>query len=841
MLKSRNIRLNIRSAWKALLILFAGLLATVIVTINSHISEKEKVGQEFNDVCDEIMTKIAVRMQDHALLLHTASAYIEAQDTVTRQNWKTFNQQAKIAKDLPGIQGLGYAVIVPANHLKQHIASIRGEGFPAFTVRPSGDRPIYTSVIYLEPFSGRNLRAFGYDMYSESVRRKAMEFACDSDKAALSGKVTLVQETDEDLQAGTLMFVPVFRMSQPIETVEQRRAAIKGWVYCPYRMNDLMHGILGRWDNYGQGRIRLQIFDEAISPGSLLYDSQVNEQTARETQPAQSVTLPVEFNGRKWVLLLTKEKTPLLAALQKELLLLLGGVVISLLLFFLSLSLLRTKLRALKIADNLTKELKQSEEQLRFAFEETAVGMCRVGLDGKFQWINSAFTSMLGYSSDELLGEPFSKITHPEDQDIGPSEMKRIISGKAKSSYFEKRYLDKTGGTVWASVVITLIGNSGNSPFFVTQITNITEKKKSEHELRKLSQAVQQSPVSIFITNTHGEIEYVNPQTERITGYTFEELRGKNPRILKSGETPDEEYKELWETIKSGKQWVGTFHNKNKDGMLYWESATIAPILDAEGKVINYLAVKEDITEKKKANDELVASEAKLKEANATKDKLFSIIAHDLRGPIGSFEPVLEMLTNEEGLTEEERSILMEGLLKASKTTFSLLENLLNWARSQSNGIELKPGLFNLADLVHRNVELLSSTATKKNIHLEVKLTDLLPVWADEDSINLVVRNLLSNAIKFTRSEGRVILSAVDKGQQVEVTVEDTGVGMSAEVMEKLFKPNSFYTSYGTNAEKGSGLGLLLCKDFVEKNGGEIRIESVLGEGSRFIFTLPKE
>jgi PAS domain S-box-containing protein len=503
-------------------------------------------------------------------------------------------------------------------------------------------------------------------------------------------------------------------------------------------------------------------------------------------------------------------------------------------------SLLKTRYKARKIAEQLTKELKESEEKLRFAFEYTAVGMSRMGLDGKFQWINNAFTAILGYTLEDILNEEFSKITFPEDRHIGESELKKMISGEVSSATFEKRYLHKNGTIVWASLVSSLIKSDNNASFLITQITDITDKKIAEHELRKLSLAVEQSPDTIIITDTNGNIEYVNPKTVEITGYTFEELRGKNPSILKSGETSQDEYKILWKTIKSGKQWTGTFHNKRKDGSLYWESASVTPILDAKGKITNYLAIKEDITEQKKAQDELVASEAKLKEANATKDKLFSIIAHDLRGPIGSFLPVLEMLTQEDDLDEDDRNALMDGLLQASKTAFSLLENLLNWARSQSNGIELKPDHFNVNEIINHNVDLLSTTAAQKAIKIAVKTEDGLTAFADQDSINLVIRNLLSNAIKFTRNQGAITISAYNKEQQVVITVEDNGVGINQEVMAKLFSINSSHTSSGTNQEKGSGLGLVLCKDFVEKNGGEIRVESVLGEGSRFIFTIPK-
>lgn len=830
----------LKKTWKAWLILFIGLFLTYRATIYTYREVEAMAKKEFVDVCDEIKTKISVRMQSHALLLHTASAFIESSDTVTRLKWKFFIRQTNINKELPGIQGVGYVVIIPANQLKQHIQKIRMEGFPEYSVKPFGNRPLYTSIIFIEPFLGRNLRAFGYDMYADQIRRKAMDNARDSNIVTLSGKVILIQETDQDLQAGTLMFVPVFRNGYQTNNVEQRRAAIKGWVYCPFRMNDLMQGILGRWDLTQENRVHLQIFDDSISTNSLLYDSQLKDKINHKDTPSRIVTFPVEFGGKKWVLQFTREQSLITFYQHKILRVFFACFIISILLFFLTMSLLKTRYNARKIAEQLIKELKESEEQLRFAFEYTAVGMARVGLDGKFQLINKAFTTILGYTLADILNKEFSIITHPEDQHIGERELKKMVSGEVPSATFEKRYLHKNGTVVWVSLVSSLIKSENSASFLITQITDITDKKNTENELRKLSLAVEQSPDTIIITDTDGNIEYANPKTVEVTGYSFEELRGKNPRILKSGETSPDEYKILWNTIKSGKQWTGTFHNKKKDGSLYWESASVAPILDVKGKITNYLAIKEDITEQKKAQDELIASEAKLKEANATKDKLFSIIAHDLRGPIGNFQPVLELLTTEENLDEADRRALMEGLLQGSKTAFELLENLLSWAKSQSNRIELKPVYFYINETISHNVDLLQSTANQKEIKIEVKADDGLTAFADPDSINLVIRNLLSNAIKFTRNHGAITILAQDSGPWIEVAVEDNGVGINQEVMAKLFSINSSHTSSGTNQEKGSGLGLVLCKDFVEKNGGEIRVESVLGEGSKFTFTVPK-
>jgi CHASE1-domain containing sensor protein len=232
-------------AW---VLLPVGLIATIVTTIYVKRDVEADAKREFDFTCIQIQLMIDARMDSYAQILTIATAFFDASDEVTREEWHNFTMQQKLEQRLPGVQGIGFSLMIPRDRLEQHIQEIRSQGFPDYNVKPEGDREIYTSIIYLEPFSERNLRAFGYDMFSEPVRRMAMERAMDLNVATLSGKVILVQETDQEVQAGTLMYVPVYRKGMSTETVADRRAALYGWVYSPYRMNDLMQGILKGWD-----------------------------------------------------------------------------------------------------------------------------------------------------------------------------------------------------------------------------------------------------------------------------------------------------------------------------------------------------------------------------------------------------------------------------------------------------------------------------------------------------------------------------------------------------------------------------------------------------------------
>ncbi len=246
----------------------------------------------------------------------------------------------------------------------------------------------------------------------------------------------------------------------------------------------------------------------------------------------------------------------------------------------------------------------ESETRFRHAFDYAATSMNIIGLDGIFQKINVAFTKLFGYTEEEMKHLHFNDITHPDDLTIGVEFLKKIVAGKIENASFEKRYISKNKKIIWAYVFVSLVCDELNNPkFFITHIVDLTERKRAEQEFQKLSQVVEQSPESILVTDTDGTIEYANPAACLISGYTLEELVGVNPRILKSDETTPKEYEVMWDTIKSGNEWKGVFHNRRKNGELYWERASISPITNPNGEIAHFLGIKEDVTEQKHKED----------------------------------------------------------------------------------------------------------------------------------------------------------------------------------------------------------------------------------------------
>ena len=244
--------------------------------------------------------------------------------------------------------------------------------------------------------------------------------------------------------------------------------------------------------------------------------------------------------------------------------------------------------------------------------------------------------------------------------------------------------------------------------------------------------------------------------------------------------------------------------------------------------------------ERKQSEQALIKSEVELRELNATKDKLFSIIAHDLRSPFNNILGFSELLIENSNNYEAEETEKFLGFINLSaKNTLVLLDNLLNWAKSQTGQVKFKPEKLVLSSIVFETIELSKIIAIGKDISISQNKLDDTEVYADKDMLKTLLRNLISNAIKFTNPGGNISVSAKKEQSQVEIAVSDNGVGMNEETINKLFSIETNNTSIGTADEKGSGLGLILCKELVEKQGGKIWVESELGKGSIFKFILP--
>jgi len=359
-------------------------------------------------------------------------------------------------------------------------------------------------------------------------------------------------------------------------------------------------------------------------------------------------------------------------------------------------------------------------------------------------------------------------------------------------------------------------------------IENAIRRHRAEEQVRKLTRAVEQSPAMVVITDTEGRIEYVNPKFTSLTGYTSDEVLGKNPRFLKSGEQASEFYKQLWTTILAGHEWQGEFHNRKKNGELFWELSSISPVRDRDGNITHFVAVNEDTTERKLLEEERERLISEL-------DAFSHTVAHDLKNPLSAVLGFAELLTAEDvELSPKDVRESLQAVHQSARKMNSIIEELLLLAGVRKSEVEPQP--VEMAAVVSEALRRLSYMTAEYNP--AVTLPEQWPValgygpWVEE-----VWANYLSNAMKYGGKPPRLELGAETTGGNVRFWVTDNGPGLTPEQQARLFTP---FTRLHQVRATGSGLGLSIVRRIMEKLGGEAWVESEPGKGSRFGFTLPR-
>ncbi len=475
------------------LLLLMGLIVTGLASYFEKLEIERNDYRQFAFYCDEVRLKMEARLDTHKQILLSGAAMFDASDSVTRQEWQNFVQRLRSDEHFSGIQGLGFSLWVLPGQLAAHEAQIRAEGFPDYKVRPEGQREAYSSIIYLEPFSERNLRAFGYDMYSESVRRAAMEQARDTNKVALSGKVTLIQETNTEQQAGTLMYVPVYHKNQPVETVEQRRASIAGWVYSPFRMGDLLSKLMANVDEDNKmTHVHLRVYDGRTTEGEhLLY----NSAEVSYVGSAQPIVLEIttSFNGTVWTLQFEHISNGLSGNDYSKIWLMQGaGSAISLLLFLLLRSYLNMRANAFKMAHQLTIQLSESEQRFRRLADSAPVMIWQSGTDKLCYYFNKVWLEFTGCTLEQEQGNQWAEHVHPDDYQRCLDTYLTAFDQR-QAFTMEYRLHRHDGEYRWIiDNGVPCVGNDNTFFGYVGSCLDITERKQIEDKLANVYAELQQ-------------------------------------------------------------------------------------------------------------------------------------------------------------------------------------------------------------------------------------------------------------------------------------------------------------------------------------------------------------
>ncbi len=478
----------------------------------------------------------------------------------------------------------------------------------------------------------------------------------------------------------------------------------------------------------------------------------------------------------------------------------------------------------------------ENEQKFIKTFQNSPNAFSLANLEnGKIIEINDSFTRISGFTKDNVIG----KTSNDLNLWINNEDRANAFAKLRKEGFIrnmEMQFRTKTGNIIDIIMASSII-KSNNSLIMASEFIDISDRKKAEQDLKKeharFKKIMDINPSGIYIVDKKYNIEYTNPVIKK----EFGQINDRKCYLYFHNLTKPCEWcknKEVFAGKSVRWEWLLKKNNKYYD-------IFDTPITNPDGTISKF-EIFFDITDSKKAEQALKESEEKLRKSNQTKDKFFSIIGHDLKSPFNAILGFSEILLKKhKDYDNEKREKLIKSVNDSANSAFKLLENLLTWSRSQSGVIKYSPEKLNLKILLFETLFDLQGQADKKNINVLDDISENELVFADKNMLATVLRNLISNAIKFTNNGGNIIISSKKQTDSnfVEISVEDTGVGIPKDTIDRLFRIDKNTSTQGTENEAGTGLGLILCKEFVEKHGGKIWAESEIGKGSEFIFSIP--
>ena len=540
------------------------------------------------------------------------------------------------------------------------------------------------------------------------------------------------------------------------------------------------------------------------------------------------------------------------------------------------------------------KALEESEETFRRMASAANSAIVMLDSGGNISFWSRMAENIFGWSSAEVMGKNAHSILVPEDHIVAFEKAFPAFQKTGEGSFIgqtqEVIALNKEGVEFPVEIALSAVNIDGRWNA-IGIINDITLRKRSEQDLRQLNQALEQSPVSVMITNLQGKIEYINQMFIKRTGYSKEQILGRNPKFLKSGNTSDAEYQALWETILRGEEWRGELLNKTRLGKLFWESTVISPMWNEQGVVTHFIAIKEDITDKKNAEaealqhtkdieksyqdleksrqaalsimqdantqkkraenalNELAESQHALKQAkefaeqaNQAKSSFLATMSHEIRTPMNAILG-MSFLALQTELNTKQRGYIEKVNLSA-ESLLGILNDILDFSKIEAGKLGMESTRFRLDKVFENVANIVGLKAEEKGLEFIYDIAPDIPLALIGDPLRLgqILLNLGSNAVKFTE-KGEVIISCQSvkntEGQvTLEFSVKDSGIGLTNEQISKLFKAFSQADDSITRKYGGTGLGLTISKRLVEMMGGQISLKSTLGKGSVFTFTV---
>ena len=487
---------------------------------------------------------------------------------------------------------------------------------------------------------------------------------------------------------------------------------------------------------------------------------------------------------------------------------------------------------------------KSDSRKFELLFDMSPEGIFLMDKDGFILQVNNSLYEIIGYSGASPIGKNILhlNIFKQKQREDFVENIRDFSSGKENGPFYFK--LEREDGKrIDVEVILRLIEIAGKGAILgivrdISKIVQASEKQKRTNHF--LTAVIENIPGSIWIVDQNLRMVMCNSIFKNQYNKAFNTEITVGDYILKHVSGDEEEKWRLLYTRAINGESFKIEHKRKYTEVESWNEYLFAPVLLGNNEKNLALILSLDITDRIKTKNRIEENEQKLQELNATKDKFFSIIAHDLKSPFNSILGFSDLIQESVSNNDYDQIALMSKMLnKAARQSYDLLNNLLEWSRTQRGKSEFNPLYYPLTDIINSTVNVLSLTANQKNIKINIEIDEVM-VFADYNMIESIIRNLISNAIKYTYENGEIVIRALEKEHEIEIAVIDNGMGMKKDIQDKLFNIGEDVVSFGTNNEKGTGLGLLLCKEFVKAHKGKIWFNSEPELGTTFFVSLPK-
>jgi PAS domain S-box-containing protein len=563
----------------------------------------------------EFTLKLSERMRAYEQVLWGAAGLFESKAEVSRADWHAYIDRLRLHERYPGIVAIGYARVLAPRDLDAHVRAIRAQGFTDYRIRPDGERAQYSSIVYVEPFAGLNLRAFGYDMLSEPLRREAMERARDSARAAISARITLLQDDPARSSAGLLLYVPIYLRGAAIDTLEQRRTALQGYVYIAYFAADLLSSILGP-DLEGAD---IEVYDQSPAAGTLLFDADLRTSLNRSPSNSANVLRGMNVAGRRWEILYRPDPASAERGGDEPLRVLVLGAIASLLLFGVLLAAMRTKARAQSLAEQMTAQLRSKQAELEAVDENAPIGIFRTSADAVEIHINRRGAQICDLSDQDLQRLRWVERLHSDDRERVSAQWRRLIE-HGQPFYSEHRFVHRDSRVVWVRVQAVPMRSRDVLIGFTGTVEDISEQRESRSKIERgrsfLEAVVNAIPQPVWVKDAAHRWVLVNEVLASLHGKAAQDLVGKTNFDIFPAHMAAAHFAEDDQVLAQSGALVVEDALATHDGQVRWMLKSMRAVTLADGSRY-VVGVGADITGRKETEEALRASQARLRLLNA--------------------------------------------------------------------------------------------------------------------------------------------------------------------------------------------------------------------------------